>query len=50
LKPENILYISEGGIKNWKLADFGSSSKKGTKLMNTNTIKYAFTPEYASIE
>jgi serine/threonine protein kinase len=50
LKPENLLFITTGGIKTWKLADFGSSSKKGIKIKNTNTIKYAFTPDYASIE
>jgi serine/threonine protein kinase len=50
VKPDNILFITENGIKNWKLADFGSSSKKGTKLKNTNTIRKAFTDAYASIE
>jgi serine/threonine protein kinase len=50
LKPENILFTIKGGIKIWKLADFGSSSKKGTNEKNTNTIKYAYTVPYASIE
>jgi serine/threonine protein kinase len=50
LKPQNILYKFEGGINKWMLADFGSSSKKGTKLNNIYTVKYAYSLEYASIE
>jgi serine/threonine protein kinase len=48
LKPDNILFKNTGGIRIWKLTDFGSSVKRGRKFLTT--VKPKITHEFASIE
>jgi serine/threonine protein kinase len=48
MKPANILFKKIEGKKIFKITDFGSSIKKGPKLITT--VRELNTPLFASIE
>ena len=40
LRPSNILFKTQGGIKVWKLADFTASKMKNFKYLTTVRFNY----------